>query len=205
MSFARWTHDWPQFVHRHQKVPLLAQGGAPWRTWLILGNAAKEDAPAQQKCARPRAWRRRRCIALVGETEHEVREVMVEGVSGLLAARPRSGPNGYPRADADGRTARGGRDLFRGRPESCARPHRRGLGTSFRWSNAQPSRSRSCTCCDRLPGINGFAGRCPVTTDPRECDGQPARRAEEPGADIATDRHSRCSASRVASARNSKP
>ena len=29
-------------------------------------------------------------IALVGETEHDVREVMIEGVSGLLAVHPRA-------------------------------------------------------------------------------------------------------------------
>ena len=38
-------------------------------------------------------------IALVGETEHDVREVMIEGVSGLLAVHPRtSGRSGCRRA-----------------------------------------------------------------------------------------------------------
>ncbi|MEA2871980.1 MAG: hypothetical protein QOH67_1956 [Hyphomicrobiales bacterium] len=28
---------WPFFSHPHQRPPALAQGGAPWTTWLILG------------------------------------------------------------------------------------------------------------------------------------------------------------------------
>ena len=87
----RWLHDWPQFSHRHQQPPAVAQGGGAWRTWLILGGrgAGKTRAGAQ--------WVRALAlgelpyvvaggrIALIGESEHEVREVMIEGVSGLLA------------------------------------------------------------------------------------------------------------------------
>jgi len=87
----RWSHDWPQFAHWHQQPPADAQGGGAWRTWLILGGrgAGKTRAGAQ--------WVRALAlgelsyavaggrIALIGESEHEVREVMIEGVSGLLA------------------------------------------------------------------------------------------------------------------------
>jgi phage terminase large subunit-like protein len=87
----RWGHDWPQFVHRHQSVPLVAQNGAPWRTWLILGGrgAGKTRAGAEWVRALAQEASAAR-IALIGETEHEVREVMVEGVSGLLAVHARS-------------------------------------------------------------------------------------------------------------------
>jgi phage terminase large subunit-like protein len=89
----RWFHDWLQFNHRHQKIPLAAQNGAPWRTWLILGGRGAGKTRAGAEWVRslvqgkhPAASR----IALIGETEHEVREVMVEGVSGLLAVHPRN-------------------------------------------------------------------------------------------------------------------
>jgi phage terminase large subunit-like protein len=92
----RWTNDWPQFVHDHQKPPALAGSGKPWTTWLILGGrgAGKTRAGAEwvrglalgDKEYTDRAVGR---IALIGETEHDVREVMIEGVSGLLAAHNR--------------------------------------------------------------------------------------------------------------------
>jgi phage terminase large subunit-like protein len=88
-----WLNDWLQFAHWHQRPPDAAQGGGPWRTWLILGGrgAGKTRAGAQWVRALalgepPYAHRPARRIALIGESEHEVREVMIEGVSGLLAA-----------------------------------------------------------------------------------------------------------------------
>jgi hypothetical protein len=71
---------------KHQKPPALAKNGEPWTTWLILGGrgAGKTRAGAE--------WVRRIAlsdpkarIALIAETEDDAREVMVEGVSGLLA------------------------------------------------------------------------------------------------------------------------
>jgi phage terminase large subunit-like protein len=92
----RWSSDWPLFVHGHQLPPRRAQNGEFWRTWLILGGrgAGKTRAGAEwvrgivhglPEFGPSRIGR----IALVGESEHEVREVMVEGVSGLLAVHPR--------------------------------------------------------------------------------------------------------------------
>lgn len=81
--------DFDLFAHAHQYPPTFAQGGGPWTTWLLLGGrgAGKTQAGA--------AWVREHAlgnadarIALVGETEHDVREVMIEGVSGLIAAHP---------------------------------------------------------------------------------------------------------------------
>ena len=66
-----------------------------WRTWLILGGrgAGKTRAGAEwiraQALGRPPfADEPAMQIALVGETMHDVRTVMVEGVSGLLAVHP---------------------------------------------------------------------------------------------------------------------
>ena len=55
-----------------------------WRTWLFLGGrgAGKTRAGAQWLGARAHAGQR---LALVGPTLHDVREVMVEGPSGLIA------------------------------------------------------------------------------------------------------------------------
>ena len=99
----RWLHDWPQFSHRHQQPPAAAQGGGAWRTWLILGGrgAGKTRAGAQWVRALalgelPYAAAGGR-IALIGESEHEVREVMIEGVSGLLAVhQPHERPMWIP-------------------------------------------------------------------------------------------------------------
>ena len=67
----------------------MAANGKPWRSWLILGGrgAGKTRAGAEWVRGIARADRKAR-IALVGETEHDVRSVMIEGVSGLLAIHP---------------------------------------------------------------------------------------------------------------------
>ncbi|MBV9558005.1 MAG: DNA-packaging protein, partial [Pseudolabrys sp.] len=90
--------DWGSFAHDHQQEPVLAHSGKPWTTWLMLGGrgAGKTRAGAEWvksvALSDPQAR-----IALIGETEHDVREVMIEGVSGLLSVhapheRPRWSP-----------------------------------------------------------------------------------------------------------------
>jgi phage terminase large subunit-like protein len=76
--------DWGTFAHDHQRAPQ-----AEWRTWLILGGRGAGKTRAGAEWVRAIARDRNARIALVGETEHDVREVMVEGVSGVLAAYPR--------------------------------------------------------------------------------------------------------------------
>ncbi len=89
----RLLHDWEFVARKDQWPPEFTQAGAPWRVWLILGGrgAGKTRAGAEwvkglalgrtQFCARPIGR-----IALVGESAADVRDVMIEGVSGLLAA-----------------------------------------------------------------------------------------------------------------------
>jgi len=81
---------WPVWAHPYQLAPEVAQNGKPWTTWLLLGGrgAGKTRAGAEWVKAVALGDRDAR-IALVGETEHDVREVMVEGVSGLLAVHGR--------------------------------------------------------------------------------------------------------------------
>jgi phage terminase large subunit-like protein len=74
---------WDAYAHQHQIEPEIA---TPWRTWLMLGGrgAGKTRAGAEWVRALALSDPSAR-IALVGETEHDAREVMVEGVSGLMA------------------------------------------------------------------------------------------------------------------------
>jgi len=81
--------DFGIYALAHQRTPEAGNNGAPWASWLILGGrgAGKTRAGAEWvrhvACNDPGAR-----IALVGETEHDVRTVMVEGVSGLLSVHP---------------------------------------------------------------------------------------------------------------------
>jgi phage terminase large subunit-like protein len=88
--------DFISFAHRHQEPPPFAEGGRPWTTWLMLGGrgAGKTRLGAEWVRAvvhgtRPYADQRCLNVALVGETEHDVREVMIEGPAGILRVSPR--------------------------------------------------------------------------------------------------------------------
>ena len=92
----RCDGDFASLCHPHQEPPAAANNGKPWTTWLVLGGrgAGKTRLGAEWVRAAaygttPYAERRHRHIALIGETEHDVREVMIEGVSGLLRISPR--------------------------------------------------------------------------------------------------------------------
>ncbi len=95
-ELSRLLADWEFVARDDQWPPDMAANGAPWRQWLILGGrgAGKTRAGAEwvkglalarpQFSATPIAR-----IALVGETAADVRDVMIEGVSGLLAIHGR--------------------------------------------------------------------------------------------------------------------
>lgn len=81
---------WPLYARRDQLPP-----AGDWTVWLVLGGrgAGKTRTGAEwvralvhgfAHAGGPRAGR----IALVGETYQDVRDVMVEGVSGLIAVHP---------------------------------------------------------------------------------------------------------------------
>ena len=76
---------WESYAHPHQIEP-AANKGAPWTTWLMLGGRGAGKTRAGAEWVRALALNNPRArIALVGETDHDVREVMIEGVSGLLS------------------------------------------------------------------------------------------------------------------------
>ncbi len=78
--------EWEFFAHGHQRTPANAGSGKPWTTWLMLGGRGAGKTRAGAEWVREVARDSHARIALIGETEHDAREVMVEGVSGLLAA-----------------------------------------------------------------------------------------------------------------------
>src|SRR6478672_2891035 len=81
----RVAKTWGEFGLPHQREPLLAQSGAPWTTWLILGGRGAGKTRAGAEWVRAQARDPAARIALIGEIERDVREVMVEGVSGVLS------------------------------------------------------------------------------------------------------------------------
>ncbi len=84
------------YAHAHQLPPLAGNNGEPWTTWLLIGGrgAGKTRAGAEWVRALANEPKRdgegARRIALIGESELEIRNVMVEGVSGLLAVHPQA-------------------------------------------------------------------------------------------------------------------
>lgn len=87
----RLSRDFPLFARPDQLPP---QGD--WSTWLVMGGRGAGKTRTGAEWVRgmalgeaPYALRPSERIALVGETQGDVREVMVEGVSGLLAIHRR--------------------------------------------------------------------------------------------------------------------
>ncbi|WP_235974726.1 DNA-packaging protein [Stappia albiluteola] len=83
--------DWPIWAHDHQLPP-----GGDWRVWMLVGGrgAGKTRAGAEwvRALAEGAGWATAEPagrIALVGETLADVREVMVEGISGILSVHGR--------------------------------------------------------------------------------------------------------------------
>lgn len=95
MGSPRLTSDllgsWPTWAHDHQEPPPLTRAGVPWTTWLLIGGRGAGKTRAGAEWVRAAAASMPAGpIALIGETEHDVREVMIEGVSGLLQLYRRS-------------------------------------------------------------------------------------------------------------------
>ena len=92
---ALW-HDWLFWARSDQLPPETAQAGGPWRTWLVLGGRGAGKTRTGAEWVRglalghpPFAERPVGRIALIAETMDDLREVMVEGVSGILAVHGR--------------------------------------------------------------------------------------------------------------------
>ncbi len=92
MELEHLFHDWMMWAREDQLPP-----ASDWTTWLLLGGrgAGKTRAGAEwikaialgrSPATMPPVGR----IALVGETQADVRDVMIEGVSGILSVHRRS-------------------------------------------------------------------------------------------------------------------
>ncbi len=164
---------WKLFAHRHQTPPNNAPNGDPWLTWLLIGGrgagktrAGAEWVRAQALGLPPFATEKAGRIALVGETEHDVREVMIEGVSGLLAVhgwreRPTWLPSRKRLEWSDGQVAQ----VFSAEdPESL-----RGPQFSCAWSDEMAKWRHAQTAFDMLQfGLRlGAQPRQLITTTPR--------------------------------------
>jgi len=88
----------PLVLRESQRPPRSLPDGSPWSTWLFLGGrgAGKTLAGASWLADQAEALGPRGRLALIGPTLHDVREVMIEGVSGIRslprwtrATRPR--------------------------------------------------------------------------------------------------------------------
>jgi phage terminase large subunit-like protein len=93
---AKLDRDFVTLAHRHQEPPTCANNGGPWTTWLALGGRGAGKTRLGAEWVRslahglaPYADAPHGRIALVGESEHDAREVMIEGASGLLRMSPR--------------------------------------------------------------------------------------------------------------------
>ncbi len=87
----RFRDDWDAFAHPAQRTPPRG-----WTTWLLLGGrgSGKTRAGADWMAARavtPEAMTVGR-MALIGASLHDVREVMIDGPSGLRALPGRERP-----------------------------------------------------------------------------------------------------------------
>ena len=78
--------DFPVLGLDHQLAPAFANSGEPWSTWLILGGRGAGKTRAGAEWVRSVALEDAKArIALIGDNKQDVRDVMVEGVSGLFA------------------------------------------------------------------------------------------------------------------------
>ena len=82
-EFADLFYDWPEWARPDQVAP-----SGDWITWLILAGRGWGKTRCGAEWVRQRVAAGAKRIALIGETAADVRDVMIEGESGLLAISP---------------------------------------------------------------------------------------------------------------------
>ena len=87
-------HDWQTWARDDQLAPDTLASGEAWRVWMLFGGRGSGKTRAGAEWVREQAIGESAGrleparIALVGKTIGDVRNVMIEGVSGLLAIAP---------------------------------------------------------------------------------------------------------------------
>ncbi len=167
-------NDWQLWARDDQLPPWATASGDAWRVWLILGGrgAGKTRAGAEWVRAKalgipPVGERQASRIALVGETFADVRRVMIEGVSGLLAVHADDERPQYRDLEAATRLAQrnASRRCFRPRsPTACAGRSSMRPG-AMSWPSGA-SRRRRGTCCSS-GCVSASIREIVVTTTPR--------------------------------------
>lgn len=170
----------PPLVLRDSQIPPDSfPGGGPWSTWLFLGGrgAGKTLAGASWLADQAGALGPGGRLALIGPTLHDVREVMIEGVSGVRslprwtrANRPKfqasrrrlvfaNGCQAYAFSAEDPDSLRGPQFSAAWADEFCA------------WRGSGPRGAAETLALLRmglrLPGAGGQGPRLVVTTTPR--------------------------------------
>ena len=92
---AAFRYQWEALAREDQLPPLTASNGGPWTTWLVLGGRGAGKTRTGAEWVRGLALGRAPFasapvgrIALIAETAADLREVMIEGVSGILSVHP---------------------------------------------------------------------------------------------------------------------
>jgi phage terminase large subunit-like protein len=90
------AHEWQYTARPHQWPPACNRNGTDWTTWLLLGGRGAGKTRAGAEWVRGLALGLEGFsskpvgrIALVGESAADVRDVMIEGVSGLMCVHRR--------------------------------------------------------------------------------------------------------------------
>lgn len=86
-------YDWPSWARPNQLAPTVAQNGLPWATWLIL--AGRGFGKTRVGAEKVREWKRQgfQRVNLIAPTADDLRDVLIEGESGIMAICP---PNERP-------------------------------------------------------------------------------------------------------------
>jgi phage terminase large subunit-like protein len=169
----RWTtvaKDFPVLAHLHQEAPGAANNGRPWTTWLVLGGRGAGKTRLGAEWVRALAhgtppYADRPCsrIALVGESEHDVREVMIEGLR-AVAISPRAERPVWTSSRGCWNGERGGRAGVLGR--GPGKPARAAVRCRLvRRAANGASGERPSTCCSSLAAW--ARPRQLITTTPR--------------------------------------
>ncbi len=90
------NYSWPMWARPDQLAPEVGNDGGPWSVWLALAGRGWGKTRVGAEWVRgevcgttPLGAGRRKRIAIIGETSKDVRDVLIEGDSGLLVNHPK--------------------------------------------------------------------------------------------------------------------